>query len=78
MAGNAFALSMLAKPFVVGLGLLLIYGFVYAVWKLLPDGKLKRLLFKSWGRDHGPWVSDRHSRTRRADPASAQERLPHE
>lgn len=39
------ALAFLGAPVVIAL----------LVWRYLPDSKFKRLLFKSWGHDRGPW-----------------------
>lgn len=41
-----------------------IYYVIFLIWKHLPDGLLKRLLFRSYfGEDTGPWASAEWQRT---------------
>lgn len=57
MPDRSFTIAMLMKPFLVGAGLFLIYGFMWLLWKRLPEGKIKRLLFFNfWGGGNDPWT----------------------
>lgn len=57
MPDRSFAIAMLLKPFLVSLGLFLIYGFMWLLWKHFPEGKIKRLLFFNfWGGGKDPWT----------------------
>jgi hypothetical protein len=49
--------TMLLKPLAAVVFFGLFYGFIWLVWKYLPESRLKRLLFTSWGEDNGPWVA---------------------
>lgn len=48
---------MLIRPLAAVVFFGLFYGFIWLVWKYLPESRVKRLLFKSWGEDSGPWVA---------------------
>ena len=42
----------------VPLALWLLYRFVFWLWKVLPDGRVRRTLFRSYlGTDTGPWAN---------------------
>lgn len=51
-----FAISLLLKPILAVLLLAGPYLLAIALWKWLPDGRVKRTLFTSWGEDRGPWM----------------------
>ena len=50
-------LSLLLKPFLALIFLGGPYALAWWIWHRMPDSKLRRFLFKSWGEDRGPWVS---------------------
>lgn len=57
MPDRSFTIFMLLKPLGVGLGLFLIYGFMWLLWKHFPEGKIKRaLFFNFWGGGNDPWT----------------------
>ncbi len=51
-----FLLALLLKPVLAALFLAGPYLLAVFVWRKLPDGRVKRLLFTSWGEDRGPWM----------------------
>lgn len=62
MADKSFAIAMLLKPILGAAFLFGVYGGMWLLWKKLPDGWFKRLLFLNlWGKesDLGPWARDK-------------------
>ena len=51
-----FLLSLLLKPFYALAFLWMPYAIAWHLWRRMPDSRLKRILFTSWGDDRGPWV----------------------
>lgn len=50
----AWAAAIVLAP----LALWITYRSLFWLWRVLPDGKVKRLLFRSyWGADPGPWAN---------------------
>jgi hypothetical protein len=49
-------IAMLTGPLIYVAFCFLVYVPVWLMWKRLPDGRIKRLLFRSYGEDHGPWA----------------------
>ncbi len=45
-----------------------IYYFIWLLWKYVPEGRAKRILFKSWGPDNGPWMKYKVSGKVRTPP----------
>ena len=70
---EGYFIVMLLKPLAAVVFFALFYGFIWLVWKYLPESRVKRLLFRSWGEDNGPWAK-RYRRT--AATVIDQERLP--
>lgn len=68
---KGFLISLLVEPiaalFFLGGPVLL----ALLIWRYMPDSKIKRLLFKSWGHDRGPWMrqSWQRAKGRRKDAA---------
>lgn len=58
-------LSLLLKPFIALVVLTGPFALAYFIWKWLPDSRIKRFLFKSYGEDNGPWVREQRERERR-------------
>jgi len=61
MADKSFTIFMLLKPLGAAAFLGAVYGFMWLLWKYLPDGWVKRLLFfHFWGKaeDPGPWARE--------------------
>lgn len=52
-------LSLLVKPFAALVFLTVPYAIAWHLWRILPDSRVKRFLFKSYGEDHGPWTRKR-------------------
>lgn len=46
------------------------------IWRYMPDSKLKRILFTSWGQDSGPWMREPWQRKRRIKGRTRGELLP--
>lgn len=62
-------LSLLLKPFMALVYLTTPYALTYGLWHVLPDSRIKRFLFKSYGDDNfSPWIKAARARSR----ASAQ------
>jgi hypothetical protein len=60
----AWAVGLALFPIV----LWLFYRGIFALWRYLPDGRLKRLLFQSYlGEDHGPWANQPWQRKKARD-----------
>gem|GEM_PF-6160065 len=82
MADQSFTIALLLKPALLVLALGLIYGAMWLLWKWMPNGWLKRLLFfRLWGKnDPAPWVqapkriSTDLGRIRPQEPASLPQR----
>lgn len=58
-----FMIAILINPL---LALVFLTAPVFAalwLWRRMPDGRIKRLLFRSYGKDSGPWVSGRAIRS---------------
>jgi hypothetical protein len=70
---QGYFIVMLLKPIAAVVFFGLFYGFIWLVWKYMPESRVKRLLFKSWGEDNGPWVA--HYR-RTTVTVVSQEQLP--
>lgn len=58
-----FLLSLLLKPFYALLFLQWPYAASVWLWRRLPDSRVKCFLFKSYGRDNGPWTRSRPTHT---------------
>lgn len=58
-------LSLLLKPFLALVILTGPFALAYFIWKRLPDSRIKRFLFKSYGDDNGPWIMERRAREQR-------------
>lgn len=54
---KGFLLFQALKPFFLLAFLSGPYLLAVLAWQALPDGRLRRVLFRSWGRDSGPWIS---------------------
>jgi hypothetical protein len=50
-------LSLLLKPFFALAFLWTPYALTWHLWRVMPDSRLRRILFTSWGEDRGPWMS---------------------
>lgn len=53
---QGFLLSLLLKPLLALAFLGLPYSLACHLWRAVPDGRIRRLLFTSWGEDRGPWM----------------------
>lgn len=49
-------IGILLKPVAAILLLPLPYALAFWIWRIIPDGKVKRALFRSYGEDRGPWM----------------------
>lgn len=73
---KGFLVSLIVGPIAAYAIYFLIFGTEWLVWKLLPDSKLKRLLFQSYaGEDRGPWVWQPWQRKQAKDRTAAALRL---
>lgn len=68
MGNFAWAFGLVLLP----VALWLTYRFLFWLWKVIPDGRVKRLLFRSYyGTDTGPWAHADWQRKEARDRASA-------
>ena len=60
MADHSFTIALILKPLLIFLALAAIYGSMWLLWKWLPNGWVKRVLFfRLWGKnDPAPWVQE--------------------
>ena len=54
-----FLIALLINPFIALVFLTLPVLAALWLWQKMPDGRVKRLLFKSYGQDSGPWARRR-------------------
>lgn len=53
---EGLALALLIKPLIAIVCLSLPVLIAYAIWRLMPDSKIKRILFRHYGEpDNMPW-----------------------
>lgn len=69
--GVGFSIALLLKPFMALFFLVLPVALAYLIWRVMPDSKLKRILFKSYGKDRGPWVRGEPKRSRSEEGPAA-------
>lgn len=56
MADSSFVLAMVLKPILVAGGMGMMYGFMRLLWRFVPNGRIKQILFfHLWGKDNDPW-----------------------
>lgn len=56
MADSSFILSAALRPIGVAIAIGIIYGFMRLLWRFLPKGRIKQILFfRLWGKDNDPW-----------------------
>jgi hypothetical protein len=64
----AWAIGIALAPLV----LWLFYRGLFALYRLLPDGKVRRALFQSyWGKDAGPWAREPWQREKARERSTA-------
>lgn len=73
-------LSLLLKPFIAVVCLALPLLIAYAIWRLMPDSKIKRILFKHYGeKDNMPWTKAQEREAREKAARARHESLrPHQ
>lgn len=56
---KAYLLALLLNPILALVFLTTPVVIALWLWRWMPDGRLKRFLFTSYGKDSGPWVTAR-------------------